>query len=106
MLKSTLVIAPLLLETDEIKTRDDDEVISDPGPMSNKYVFYTLCAPIGDEFSISVPVTMLMPHMKCQTNNISASMHHIINIIENLSLCSARKETERAKKEAKRNAAS
>ena len=96
------MIAPLLLETDEIKTRDDDDIICDSTLLSKKSVFYTLGAPLADEFSLSVPVTMLIPHIKCQTNNSSASMHHIIHIIENLSLCSARKTAERAKREAKR----
>ena len=88
----------MLLENDEIKTREGDEIICDTGLLSRKALFYTLGAPIADELSLAVPVTMLLPHIKCQANISSVSLTHITHILENLSLCSARKEADAEKR--------
>ena len=98
-MQTVLVIAPLLLENDEIKTREGDEIICDTGLLSRKALFYTLGAPIADEYSLAVPVTMLLPHIQCGfPTKFSVSLTHITHILENLSLCSARKEADAEKR--------
>lgn len=84
-------MCPVGLDNEDIKAREDERLIFDKQPVGKLDLYpQGIQVPPSNDRDIEIPITLLIPDFRSQTNNHGMSFVNITTLIDNLLIVSAK----------------